>query len=104
MSPARGPATETPASNTTVPQTITSPLLQVNFTVPPDASPLAVTRIFQWKFQPPVSVWDNLDSFLRYVAQIEEHNLYSQRVQTLEGSGPPPALSAIRAVADLLAI
>jgi NAD(P)-dependent dehydrogenase (short-subunit alcohol dehydrogenase family) len=47
-----------------------------------------------------LSIWDDLDSLLRNVEQIEERNLYSLRVQTLEGGGVGPALSAIRADAE----
>src|SRR5215469_5338692 len=34
-----------------------------------------------------LSVWDDLDSLLRNVKQIEERNLYSLRIQTLDGGG-----------------
>lgn len=47
-----------------------------------------------------VSIWDDLDSLLRNVKQIEERNLYSLRVQTLDGGGVGSALSAIRANAE----
>jgi NAD(P)-dependent dehydrogenase (short-subunit alcohol dehydrogenase family) len=47
-----------------------------------------------------ISIWDDLDSLLRNAKQIEERNLYSLRVQTLDGSGVSAALSAIRAAAE----
>jgi hypothetical protein len=47
-----------------------------------------------------LSIWDDLDSLLRNVKQIEERNLYSLRIQTLDGGGVGSALSAIRADAE----
>lgn len=47
-----------------------------------------------------LSIWDDLNSLLRNVEQIEERNLYSLRVQTLEGGGVGSALSAIRGDAE----
>ena len=47
-----------------------------------------------------ISIWDDLDFLLRNTKRIEERNLYSLRVQTLDGSGVGPALSAIRADAE----
>jgi NAD(P)-dependent dehydrogenase (short-subunit alcohol dehydrogenase family) len=47
-----------------------------------------------------LSIWDDLDSLLRNVKQIEERNLYSLRIQTLDGGGIGSALSAIRADAE----
>jgi NAD(P)-dependent dehydrogenase (short-subunit alcohol dehydrogenase family) len=47
-----------------------------------------------------LSIWDDLDSLLRNVKQIEERNLYSLRIQTLDGGGVGAALSAIRADAE----
>jgi NAD(P)-dependent dehydrogenase (short-subunit alcohol dehydrogenase family) len=47
-----------------------------------------------------LSIWDDLDSLLRNVKQIEERNLYSLRIQTLDGGGVSSALSAIRADAE----
>jgi NAD(P)-dependent dehydrogenase (short-subunit alcohol dehydrogenase family) len=47
-----------------------------------------------------LSIWDDLDSLLRNLKQIEERNLYSLRIQTLDGGGVGSALSAIRAAAE----
>lgn len=47
-----------------------------------------------------ISIRDDLDSLLRNAKQIEEQNLYSLRVQTLDGSGVGRALSAIQADAE----
>jgi hypothetical protein len=47
-----------------------------------------------------LSIWDDLDTLLRNVKQIEERNLYSLRIQTLDGRGVGSALSAIRADAE----
>lgn len=47
-----------------------------------------------------ISIRDDLDSLLRNAKQIEEKNLYSLRVQTLDGSGVGRALSAIHADAE----
>jgi NAD(P)-dependent dehydrogenase (short-subunit alcohol dehydrogenase family) len=47
-----------------------------------------------------LSIWDDLDSLLRNVKQIEERNLYSMRVQTLDGGGVGSALTAIRTIAE----
>lgn len=47
-----------------------------------------------------ISIRDDLDSLLRNAKQIEEQNLYSLRVQTLDGSGVGRALSAIHADAE----
>lgn len=47
-----------------------------------------------------LSIWDDLDSLLRNVKQIEERNLYSLRVQTLDGGGVGSALTAIRRSAE----
>jgi len=47
-----------------------------------------------------ISVRDDLDFLLRNAKQIEEQNLYSLRVQTLDGGGVGRALSAIHADAE----
>jgi NAD(P)-dependent dehydrogenase (short-subunit alcohol dehydrogenase family) len=47
-----------------------------------------------------ISIRDDLDSLLRNAKQIEEQNLYSLRVQTIDGSGVGSALSAIHADAE----
>lgn len=47
-----------------------------------------------------ISIRDDLDSLLGNTQQIEEQNLYSLRVQTLEGSRIGRALSAIHADAE----
>lgn len=47
-----------------------------------------------------ISIRDDLDSLLRNAKQIEEQNLYSLRVQTLDGRGVGRALSAIHADAE----
>lgn len=47
-----------------------------------------------------LSISDDLDSLLRNFKQIEERNLYSLRVQTLDGGGVGSALTAIRADAE----
>jgi NAD(P)-dependent dehydrogenase (short-subunit alcohol dehydrogenase family) len=47
-----------------------------------------------------ISIRDDLDSLLRNAKQIEEQNLYSLRVQTLDGSAAGRALSAIHADAE----
>lgn len=46
-----------------------------------------------------LSIWDDLDFLLRKVREIEERNLYSLRVQTLDG-GVGSALTAIRVEAE----
>lgn len=47
-----------------------------------------------------LSIWDDLDSLLRNVREIEERHLYSLRVQTLDGGGVGSELTAIRAEAE----
>ena len=47
-----------------------------------------------------LSVWDDLDSLLQNVREIEERQLYSLRVQTLNGRGVGSGLTAIRAEAE----
>lgn len=47
-----------------------------------------------------LSIWDDLDSLLRNVREIEERHLYSLRVRTLDGGGAGSALTAIRAEAE----
>jgi NAD(P)-dependent dehydrogenase (short-subunit alcohol dehydrogenase family) len=47
-----------------------------------------------------LSIWDDLDSLLQNVREFEERHLYSLRVQTLDGRGIGPALTAIRAEAE----
>lgn len=47
-----------------------------------------------------LSIWDDLDSLLRNVTEIEERHLYSLRVQTLDGGSVGSALTAIRAEAE----
>ena len=47
-----------------------------------------------------LSIWDDLDSLLRNAKEIEERNLYSLRIQTLDGGAVDSALLAIRADAE----
>ena len=47
-----------------------------------------------------LSIWDDLDSLLRNIKEIEERNLYSLRLQTLDGGGVGSALTAIRVEAE----
>jgi NAD(P)-dependent dehydrogenase (short-subunit alcohol dehydrogenase family) len=47
-----------------------------------------------------LSIWDDLNSLLQNVGEIEERQLYSLRVQTLDGRGVGTALTAIRAEAE----
>jgi len=47
-----------------------------------------------------LSIWDDLNSLLQNVGEIEERQLYSLRVQTLNGRGVGTALTAIRAEAE----
>ena len=47
-----------------------------------------------------LSIWDDLDSLLRNVREIEERHLYALRVRTLDGGGVGSALTAIRAEAE----
>ena len=47
-----------------------------------------------------LSIWDDLDSLLQNGKEIEERQLYSLRVQTLDGRGDGSALTAIRAEAE----
>jgi hypothetical protein len=47
-----------------------------------------------------VSIWDDLHSLLQNAGEIEKRQLYSLRVQTLNGSEGSSALTAIRAEAE----
>jgi hypothetical protein len=47
-----------------------------------------------------LSIWDDLNSLLQNVGEIEDRQLYSLRVQTLDGRGVGTALTAIRAEAE----